>query len=408
MFFLSKKYLVSHINYPFTYGENKNSKNAKTENATKNAKNSKNAKTENAQKGGENVITNIEKNSSKMDLALFLSKLIEKPPVDNVKRALERIEALGGIFVKDKVGVMTDLGRAMAVFDVIPEIGRILIAGYNYHCRDEMVDLAAMFEISEMRLDAIFERFSTKTKDEAEKKREKEKYERIKKKWASSLGDHFSMLNIYAEFYERRYDTVNRRTGRIIKEKRGDARQWCKENYLNYNKLDKVRNSAKDINRKFGKVIEIYREKHPENKPTHLFMPNPPQISSKPEENIIRALMEGLYINLMKKTGEKKYTNCFPPHKTSATLSQDSLYASVKAPTKYAIYTQLKSIFGKGGYGIVSRVPPQYVEQLKESPAGKKLADCWVKMDAEKMQQQKKGKKGKSGKKGKKSKFSRR
>jgi len=307
--------------------------------------------------------------------------------------------------------VMTDLGRAMAVFDVIPEIGRILIAGYNYHCRDEMVDLAAMFEISEMRFDAIFERFSTKIKDETEKKKEKEKYEKIKKKWASSLGDHFSMLNIYAQFYERRYDTVNRRTGRIIKEKRGDARQWCKENYLNYNKLDKVKNSAKDINRKFAKVIEIYREKHPENKPTHLFMQNPPQISNKPEENIIRALMEGLYINLMKKTGDKKYTNCFPPHKTTATLSQDSLYASVKAPTKYAIYTQLKSIFGKGGYGIVSRVPPQYVEQLKQSPAGKKLAECWVKMDAEKIQQEKKGKsskKGRSGKKGKKSKYSRR
>ena len=125
--------------------------------------------------------------------------------------------------VKDKVGVMTDLGRAMAVFDVIPEIGRMLIAGYNYHCRDEMVDLAAMFEISEMRLDAIFERFSTKIKDEKEKKKEKERYEKIKKKWASSLGDHFSLLNIYAEFYERRYDTVDRRTGRIIKEKRGDS-----------------------------------------------------------------------------------------------------------------------------------------------------------------------------------------
>lgn len=401
-FFLSKKYLVNHINYPFTYGE-ENKKNNKKENK-------KNNKKENGkQKGGENVITNIEKNSSSLDLAQFLSKLIEKPPVDNVKRALERIEALGGIVVKEKVGVMTDLGRAMAVFDVIPEIGRILIAGYNYHCRDEMVDLAAMFEISEMRLDAIFERFSTKIKDEAEKKKEKAKYEKIKKKWASSLGDHFSLLNIYADFFERRYDTVDRRTGRIIKEKRGDARQWCKENYLNYNKLEKVRNTSKDINRKFAKVIQIFHEKHPNEKPTHLFMPTPPQISSKKEENITRALMEGFYINLMKKTSDRKYTNCFPPHKTTSGLDQASLYAIVKAPTKYAIYTQLKSIFGRPGYGIVSKVPPNYVDALKNSPAGKKMADCWVKMDAEKMQQHKKGKSGKSGKKsGKKSKFSRR
>lgn len=356
LFFLSKKYFVSHIDFPFMY----------------------------KQKGGENVIKNMEKNADGMELSKFLSKLIEKPPEDNVKRALERIEALGGIGVVNKKGNITDMGRAMAVFDTIPEIGRMIIGGYNYHCRNEIIDLAAIFEISEMRIDAIFERFSTKIKDEKEKKKQKEKYEKIKKKLTSSLGDHFSLLNIYKEFYERRYDTIDRRTGRVIKQKKGNAREWCKENYLNYNKLDKIKNAAKDINRRFSKVIAIYREKHPENKPVQLFVRGDMKISDKIEDNILKALLEGFYINLIKKTSDRKFTNCFPPHKTTAGLTQDSFYANVKSQTKFGFYSQLKSIFGKGGYGIVSKVPPGYLEEIKNSEYGKLLSDCWKKMDAEK------------------------
>lgn len=325
MYFLSKDYLVSHIDFPFQY------KNSKSDN----------------------------------NLAQFLLKLIEPPPEDNIKRALDRIVSLGAITRTKDRGEFNDMGRAMAVFDTIPEVGKMLISGYNYHCRDEMVNLAAMFEIGEFRMETFFERFSTKAKDEKEKKRQKEKYEKIKKKWASSLGDHFSLLHIYEAFYERRYDTIDRKTGRIIKEKKGDAREYCKENYFNYKNLDRVKHTAKDINRKFGKVIEIFREKNPNSKPTHLFLSSPPNISDKKEENIIRALMEGFYINLIRKV-DRKYMNCYPPEKTTANLTQDSLYAVIKSQTNYAFYTQLKSIFGRGGYGMVSKVPTGIVADLKK------------------------------------------
>jgi pre-mRNA-splicing factor ATP-dependent RNA helicase DHX15/PRP43 len=351
LLFLSNKEFVTHINYPFTYPDTKSIK------------------------------TNSKKEiGAGTDLATFLATMIEKPPIDNIKRILERIEAVGGIKIKNNRGEVTDMGRAMAIFDTTPEIGKMLISGYNYHVRDEIINIAAIFHVSELRMDNIFERFSSKSKDEAQKKKEKQQYEKVKKKWASAWGDHFSLLHIYQDFFERRYDTTNRRTGRLLKEKKGNAREWCKENYLNYNRLDRVRDAAKDINRKFGKVIQIYREKHPENKPTHIFIGFEPKISDKKEENILMAIVQGFFVNLIRKVEQRKYINCFPPDKTTAYLAQESLYASIKTQTNYAIYTELKSIFGKKVYGIVSKVPPNMVELLKNSEIGKKFESCFGKM----------------------------
>ena len=366
LLFLSNKEFVTHINYPFTYPDTKS----------------------------------IKTNSKKeirvgTDLATFLATMIEKPPIDNVKRILERIEAVGGIKIKNDRGEVTDMGRAMAIFDTTPEIGKMLISGYNYHVRDEVINIAAIFEVSELRMDTIFERFSSKSKDEAQKKKEKQQYEKVKKKWASAWGDHFSLLHIYQDFFERRYDTTNRRTGRLLKEKKGNAREWCKENYLNYNRLDRVRDAAKDINRKFGKVIQIYREKHPENKPTHIFIGFQPKISEKKEENILMAIVQGFFVNLIRKVEQRKYINCFPPDKTTAYLAQESLYASIKTQTNYAIYTELKSLFGKKLYGIVSKVTPNLVEILQNSEIGKKFESCFGKMQVIKSPKGKRKVKGK-------------
>jgi HrpA-like RNA helicase len=242
-------------------------------------------------------------------------------------------------------------------------------------------------------MDTIFDRFSSRSKDESQKKLEKQKYEKVKKKFASAMGDHISLVNIYRDFFERRYDKTNRKTGEVLKEKRGDAKEWCKENYLNYNKLDKVRDVAKQINRKFGRVIQIFRETHPENKPSHIFVSAPPVISDKRDENIIMAVIQGFYVNLIRKVGDRRYVNCFPPDKTTAMLTMDSLYGSIRATTNFAVYSQLKSIFGRIGYAIVSKVPPSMIEDLEKSEIGKKFVSCFGKIEVMKSPQDR-GKKG--------------
>jgi HrpA-like RNA helicase len=202
-------------------------------------------------------------------------------------------------------------------------------------------------------------------------------------------------VNIYRDFFERRYDTTNRRTGAVLKEKRGDAKEWCKENFLNYNRLDKVRDTAKQINRRFGRVIQIFRETHPENKPSHIFVNSPPVLSDKKDENILMAVIQGFYVNLMRKVGDRRYVNCFPPDKTTAMLAMDSLYGSIRATTNFAVYSELKSIFGRTGYAIVSKVPPSMIDNLKNLEIGKKFESCFGKMEVIKSPQDRDGKKGK-------------
>ena len=404
LIFLSNKELVTHINYPFTYPviASNNSKAAASKAATSKAATSKALLLKNIPVANRSKVNSTAANRPirlvnavggvgntvagigvgvGTDLATFLATMIEKPPIDNIKRILDRIEALGGIKRTNDRGEVTDMGRAMAVFGFTPEIGKMIISGYNYNCRDQVVNIAALFEVSETRMENIFARFSSRSKDESQKKLEKQKYDKVKKKFASAMGDHISLVNIYRDFFERRYDTTNHRTGRILKEKRGDAKEWCKENYLNYNKLDKVRDAAKQINRRFGRVIQIYRETHPENKPSHIFVSSPPTISDKKEENILMAVIQGFYVNLMRKVGDRRYINCFPPDKTTAMLARDSLYGSIRATTNFAVYSQLKSIFGMSGYAIVSKVPPSMIEDLKKSEVGKKFESCFGKIE---------------------------
>jgi HrpA-like RNA helicase len=278
---------------------------------------------------------------------------------------------------------------AISVFDLMPEIGRMLISGYNHKCRDDVVNLAAIFEVAEYRLDNIFENFRPSSKNNAIKKVEKQHYDKTISKWANSMGDHFSLLDIYNQFCQYKYNQIDRRTGSIIKNKKGDAKQWCKQHFLRHDLLERVREQARQINQKFGKVISIYRESNPTAKLDYIFLTVPPTISDKKNENILKAIFDGFYINLMKKTGSK-YTNCFPHVKTTGILSRESLFSKIKSPTKYAIYTQLRSIFGKTNYAIIAKVSPSLIEKLMKSPEGKCVEYCFKKMNEEVIKNNKK------------------
>ena len=308
----------------------------------------------------------------------YLHKLIEVPPIDTVKITIKRLIDLKIVEMRDEKGYITDLGRACAVFDVIPEIARMMIAGYNYRCRDDICNLAGILEKAEYKMDSVFDRFRAKTKDEKLKRAEKDDYERVKKRWVNSLGDHFSLLDIYNEFCNHEYDDVDRKTGTIIRPKLGETKEWCKKNYLNYNTLRNVKEVARQYQRAFGRVMRIFKEKHPDVKPRFIFMDKEPVLSENYAENILRAILDGFFVNMMRRFDNRRYVNCYPKSITTAQLQQQSLYASTKTQTKYAVYGQLKSIFGKQEFSIVSKIPPAIIsDEYKNSEQGKCLEECW-------------------------------
>ena len=400
MTFLANQNFVTHIQFPIVYKGNKSNKVNKANKAndlkkpeliiSKNSNKHKKLELRPKTGGGEG------KNNKKKRLIIspkvvplevsdikpcefveYLHKLIEVPPIDTVKITIKRLIDLKIVEMRDEKGYITDLGRACAVFDVIPEIARMMIAGYNYRCRDDICNLAGILEKSEYKMDSVFDRFRSKTKDEKLKRAEKDDYERVKKRWVNSLGDHFSLLDIYNEFCNHEYDEVDRKTGTIIRPKLGETKDWCKKNYLNYNTLRNVKEVARQYQRAFGRVMRIFKEKHPDVKPRFIFMDKEPVLSENYAENILRAILDGFFVNMMRRFDNRKYVNCYPESKTTAQLQQQSLYASTKTQTKYAVYGQLKSIFGKQEFSIVSKIPPAISDEYKNSEQGKCLENCW-------------------------------
>lgn len=427
MTFLANQNFVSHIQFPITYKKdekaNEKVKDLKkpelviSKNSNKHKKLELRPKTVGVGGGEKNKkkrlnispkVVPLEPSDIKpLEFVEYLHKLIEVPPIDTVKRTIQRLVDLKIVEVRDEKGYITDLGRACAVFDVIPEIGRMLIAGYNYRCRDDICNLAGIFEVSEYKMDNVFERFRAKTKDEQLKRAEKDEYERVKKRWVNSLGDHFSLLDIYNEFCKREYDEVDRKTGVITRPKMGETKEWCKKNYLNYNILRKVKETARQYQGAFGRVMRIFKEKHPDVKPRFIFTDKEPVLSENYAENILRAILDGFFVNMMRRFDNRKYINCYPPSKTIAQLPQTSLYGSTKTQTKYAIYGQLKSIFGNQSFSIVSKIKPMIIETFMKSDEGKCLESCWKNGDKTQKknerhekgyQQYQKGKTGKNGK----------
>ena len=402
MTFLANQNFVSHIQFPIVYKGNKANKVNKV-NKVNNLKKPELIISKNSNKhkklelrereivgggGGEknkkkrlNIspkVVPLEPSDIKpCEFVEYLHKLIEVPPIDTVKITIKRLIDLKIVEMRDEKGYITDLGRACAVFDVIPEIARMMIAGYNYRCRDDICNLAGILEKSEYKMDNVFERFRAKTKDEQLKRKEKDDYERVKKRWVNSLGDHFSLLDIYNEFCNHEYDDVDRKSGTIIRPKLGETKDWCKKNYLNYNILRNVKEVARQYQRAFGRVMRIFKEKHPDVKPRFIFTDKEPVLSENYAENILRAILDGFFVNMMRRFDNRKYVNCYPKSITTAQLQQQSLYASTKTQTKYAVYGQLKSIFGKQEFSIVSKIPPAISDEYKNSEQGKCLENCW-------------------------------
>lgn len=395
MTFLSNQNFVSHIQFPITYKkdekENKKKNALKKQESVASTNTNKHKRLELRPKtvGGGEMNKKKRLNISPKVVPLeafdikpcefveYLHKLIEVPPIDTVKRTIQRLIDLKIVEVRDGKGYITDLGRACSVFEVIPEVARMMISGYNYRCRDDICNLAGIFEVSEYKMDNVFERFRAKTKNEQLKRKEKDEYERVKKRWVNSLGDHFSLLDIYNEFCKREYDEVDRKTGVITRPKMGDTKEWCKKNYLNYNILRKVKEVARQYQGAFGRVMRIFKEKHPDVKPRFIFADKEPVLSENYAENILRAILDGFFVNMMRRFDNRKYINCYPPSKTIAQLPQTSLYGSTKTQSKYAVYGQLKSIFGNQSFSIISKIPPAISDEYKNSEQGKCLESCW-------------------------------
>ena len=322
------------------------------------------------------------------DLNNKLDELMQPPEPKFRISALNILHALGAITNTDNNGFLTPLGVCISNFRAIEPIhARALISSYNYNCREDVVDMLSMMELSDSRMDMVFK--------EPREKEFKKDFETKKKMFISEYGDFFTLLKIYRLYQKEQLQTggetnirlqnnesnflnqtnvlnesseeqlYNNNGNLIIQNNtyKKSVKKWCEENYLSYRLLKRIKSKSKETNRillKNMRDLKFQYKKYQNNPNSQLILKELDTelavdtsylinrngknylelcqiMKTDIHSNILRALLDGYKIHICKKNG-KQFTTCFPQKITSSSISNNT---TIKNVGTYIIYNEL-------------------------------------------------------------------
>jgi len=341
------------------------------------------------------------------DVRNFLQNLISPPSNDFIMSSLNKLLVLGAINNISDDGIVTELGKAISEFRAIEtNFAKSILASYYYYCKYEVINIILISIQIDGRIDNIFDKYRPRDKKMSEKemKKEKDEYVKNQKRFHSSYGDYFTLLNIYNELKEYMKSDVTH-----------DAKYWCRQNgissrtfvsknkdkswdligeksrkindilmkiirpahlrkkYYNIYKNDGGKENISAINKEIqmkkyniidpdSDIIENYKDvdyhnlldfdeinaKNPQSggyttKPYEInLFPNAKNNHQSKEKNILTSLVIGNICNLAVLTDPKKniYKTCFPTVKMLAKFDQNTTL-TIKNRTKVVLYNEL-------------------------------------------------------------------
>ncbi|OWB78788.1 nucleic acid binding protein [[Candida] boidinii] len=140
---------------------------------------------------------------------LLAINFLDSPSTDALMKSLDLLYSLGAL---NENGQLTSIGYNMSEFPINPMISKSLLSSGDLKCCGEVLSIVSMLDESS----ALFFRpkdkkaFADKAKDNFANK---------------TGGDHLTLLNIWDEWVES-----------------GFSNQWCKDNFIQYKTLVRVRN----------------------------------------------------------------------------------------------------------------------------------------------------------------------
>ena len=186
---------------------------------------------------------------------------VEPPDGRFVRDGQRTLRELGAL---TEEGALTDLGRRLSKLPLDPRLGRILLAGADEHCLEEVAIIASALSVPDPR-----DRPADK-QTQADQKHAPFKDEQ---------SDFLSLLKLWKAFSEQRAQLS-----------RAKLRAWCKENFLSYLRLTEWH----DVH---GQVMEVVKGE--------LSL----KLNSKPAEYsaIHRALLTGLLSQVAQRKEQGEY-----------------------------------------------------------------------------------------------------
>ncbi|XP_063809748.1 ATP-dependent RNA helicase DHX33 isoform X1 [Pseudophryne corroboree] len=155
---------------------------------------------------------------------------VSKPSPDSIRAAIDQLDLLGALERKEDQIILTSLGRKMAAFPLEPKFSKTILLSPKFHCTEEILTIVALLSV-----DSILHNPPAK-RDEVQAAR---------KKFISSEGDHFTLLNVFRAFKNL-----------------GKNKEWCRENFVNGRNMmlvSEVRSQLRDICIKMSMPIESSR-----------------------------------------------------------------------------------------------------------------------------------------------------
>lgn len=341
----------------------------------------------------------------------FLMNMITLPHENYVSESLRTLYMLDAIeFETKNKAVITPIGKAMLKLtrNASVQMARAIIEGFNYRCAKELIDIAAVLEQIEGRMDGLVEGFKSKAKKNSpELKQEKAHYDKVVKALASPYGDMISIYNIIHTYIHKKY-FVRWERGHEKLESRSNgeggpnpANVWAKENFINKSKLEKkTMKSRKELDRGLGMIIRDVKRAEQEGGDTNnnnnsnsnnsfivgnnsnsdsnnisvpvevntkkrflLFRDDEPVLHEKLEDNMIQALMAGYATNIVHKVG-KNYATCFPKVQTMAGIDRGSLFNYLAVKPTSCFYDTYFGIRGAKRLSIFSKIPEKVVKEM--------------------------------------------
>lgn len=284
-------------------------------------------------------------NGGKMSLDEILIELLDPPKESFVNSALRSLILIELLSFDNNQVILSSVGNNVNKLRMSPEWGRVLIEANSKSKQvlDNVLKIVAMVEASQDSIDTFFyiPTESDFRNNISEYKKIYGQYERVRKKFTSSDGDHWTLLNIYTVFDNKKQELFKKYKDKSqnnkLKNVFDDLRKWSEKYFLRYNILNRINQD----------YLKQYREELNEL--------NKIKNTDKNEYNkeiVLRCLYAGLKHHVAKNIDKEKYKIISAEESSIAKLDRDSGIKKIKKGTaviynrffndKLVIVTKLK------------------------------------------------------------------
>lgn len=174
----------------------------------------------------------------------FEFEYIDAPGRDSIVAAFRSLAGLGAIASPTEI---TPLGRQMLKYPLDPEHGRILLAGFEFGCSAEIIDILSLIVSG-----PVFVERGSDGKETAAQARQK---------FIARDGDHLTGMNVlraYLALKEQRAEELEGGEGGDSRKEEKGLASWCRDNAVNSKTLAaacKVRAQLRQLAQRHGQAI---------------------------------------------------------------------------------------------------------------------------------------------------------